>query len=133
MLVVPIAIMLSLGLVVTACGDSEDGGTANGDDSGQATGGGSGSSGDGQALYASTCASCHGPEALGLEGLGKDLTTSKFAIDLSDDDLVAFIKKGRPASDPDNTTGVDMPAKGGNPALSDDDLHAIVAYLRTLE
>lgn len=123
--------MLSLGFAISACGGSEDGGSAKGDDSGQSTGGGGG--GDGKELYAATCASCHGPDAKGLEGLGKDLTESEFAIDLSDDDLVAFIKKGRSASDPENTTGVDMPAKGGNPALSDDDMHAIVTYLRTLE
>lgn len=132
MMAVPIAIMLSLGLVAAACGDSDNGGAANGDDSGQAAGGG-GASGDGQELYSATCASCHGPDAKGLEGLGKDLTDSEFAIGLSDDDLVAFIKQGRSASDPLNTTGVDMPAKGGNPALTDDDLHAIVDYLRTLE
>lgn len=136
MLVVPIAIMLSLGLVATACGDSDNGGTANGDDSGQAANGSGSGGGDaaaGKDLYAGTCASCHGADAKGLEGLGKDLTTSEFAIGLSDDELVDFIKQGRPASDPDNTTGVDMPAKGGNPALTDDDLHSIVAYLRELE
>lgn len=133
-LAVPIAVMLSLGLTISACGGSDDDGSAKGDDSGQSTaGGGGGGGGDGKELYSATCASCHGPDAKGLEGLGKDLTDSEFAIGLSDDDLVAFIKKGRSASDPDNTTGVDMPAKGGNPALKDDDMHAIVTYLRTLE
>ncbi|WP_448601203.1 hypothetical protein [Thermoflexus hugenholtzii] len=42
-----------------------------------------------------------------------------------------FIKKGRPATDPANTTGVDMPPKGGNPALTDQDLADIIAFLRT--
>ncbi|MCP4087133.1 MAG: cytochrome c, partial [Actinomycetia bacterium] len=29
-------------------------------------------------------------------------------------------------------TGVDMPVKGGNPALSDEDLIDIVAYLKSI-
>ena len=87
----------------------------------------------GALAFAGTCVSCHGPDAKGLPSLGKDLTTSEFAIGLSDAELIAFIKTGRPTSDALNTTGVDMPPKGGNPALSDQDLADIVAYLRTLE
>ena len=37
--------------------------------------------------------------------------------------------RGRPAADPANTTGVPMPAKGGNPALTRDDLADIVGRL----
>ena len=87
----------------------------------------------GQVAFAGTCASCHGPDAKGLPKLGKNLTTSEFAKGLSDADLIAFVKTGRPSSDPANTTGVDMPPRGGNPALSDQDLADIVAYVRTLE
>lgn len=87
----------------------------------------------GKALFEGTCAACHGMDAKGITGLGKDLTTSEFAKGLSDAELVAFIKKGRDPSDPANTTGVAMPPKGGNPSLSDSDLEAIVAYIRTLE
>ena len=43
------------------------------------------------------------------------------------------LKTGRSTSDPANTTGVDMPPKGGNPALTDQDLLDIIAYIRTLE
>jgi disulfide bond formation protein DsbB len=85
----------------------------------------------GQTLFTS-CTACHGPDAKGLPNLGKDLTTSQFVGEKSDDELVSFLKVGRSASDPLNTTGVDMPPKGGNPALSDDDLLNIVAYLRTI-
>ena len=87
----------------------------------------------GKTIFEGTCAACHGQDAKGVPGLGKDLTTSEFAIGKSDADLVAFIKTGRPASDPLNTTGVDMPPKGGNPALTDQDLADVVAYVRTLE
>lgn len=87
----------------------------------------------GATAYGQTCSACHGPEALGIEGLGKSLVASEFAISLQDAELVLFLTKGRPSSDPLNTTGIDMPPKGGNPALDDQDLADIVAYLRTLE
>jgi mono/diheme cytochrome c family protein len=86
----------------------------------------------GQQLFIGTCAACHGPGGEGIQGLGKPLTTSEFTPGLSDDQLVDFIKKGRDPSDPLNTTGIGMPSKGGNPALSDDDLHDIVAFIRSI-
>ena len=89
----------------------------------------------GEALqkFAGTCVACHGPDATGVTGLGKDLTTSEFVKGKSDADLLAFVKVGRPSSDPANTTGVDMPPKGGNAVLTDQDLADIIAYIRTLE
>jgi disulfide bond formation protein DsbB len=86
----------------------------------------------GQAAFAASCSSCHGPEGKGIAGLGKDLTTSEWVVTQSDADLVAFLQSGRPASDPLNTTGIDMPPKGGNPALSEADLENIVAYMRSI-
>ena len=43
------------------------------------------------------------------------------------------ISRVSPPSHPDNTTGIQMPPKGGNPAMSDDDILDIIAYLRTLQ
>lgn len=86
----------------------------------------------GQALFVMTCAACHGPQGEGVKGLGKDMTTSKFIAGLSDAELLAFVKQGRSTSDPLNTTGVDMPPKGGNPALNDEQLTNIIAYIRTI-
>jgi disulfide bond formation protein DsbB len=60
------------------------------------------------------------------------MTRSDFIAGKSDGELVEFIKQGRPADDPFNTTGVAMPAKGGNPLLDDQDLYHIVAYLRLI-
>jgi|CXWL01.1.fsa_nt_gi disulfide bond formation protein DsbB len=87
----------------------------------------------GKTKFGSTCSTCHGPEGKGIPGLGKDLTTSEFAKTLPDAEFILFITKGRPASDPANTTGVDMPPRGGNPSFTDQDLADIVAYVRTLE
>ena len=86
----------------------------------------------GKILYTNACAACHGPAGEGVPGLAKDMTSSEFVARKSDAELVEFIKEGRDASDPLNTTGVAMPPKGGNPALSDQDLYHIVAYLRTI-
>lgn len=85
----------------------------------------------GQQLYIG-CSACHGPDALGVQGLGKDLVNSEFVHSLSDADLLTFIKMGRPIWDEMNTTGIDMPSRGGNPTLTDDDILAIIAYLRSL-
>jgi disulfide bond formation protein DsbB len=86
----------------------------------------------GQQLYASTCTACHGADARGVTGLGKDLTTSDFVHSLSDVELVDFLLSGRSSTDPANTTGVDMPPKGGNPALTEQNLQDIVAFLRSI-
>lgn len=87
---------------------------------------------DGKALFMRTCPACHGPDAKGLPGLGKDMTTSEFIKSKSDGELVEFIKQGRAVDDPLNTTGVPMPPKGANPALTDADILAIVKFIRSL-
>ncbi len=92
-----------------------------------------GDSSAGQSAFLTACGTCHGADAKGIPGLGKDLTTSEFLHAQTDDQMLAFLIAGRPASDPLNTTGVDMPPRGGNPAFSDDDLKNIVAYLRTIQ
>jgi disulfide bond formation protein DsbB len=86
----------------------------------------------GQTLFTS-CAACHGPTGEGIPGLGKDLTSSEFVSGKTDAELVSFIKVGRDPSDPLNTTGIAMPPKGGNPALSDEDLFNILAYIRSIQ
>ena len=87
----------------------------------------------GYQLYVASCAACHGQGAEGIEGLGLPLSTSGFVLGASDTDMVTFIKTGRPLWDPSNTTGLDMPPKGGNPAITDAQLQVIVDYLRALQ
>lgn len=86
----------------------------------------------GAQVFTGTCSACHGPDAKGMPGLGKDLTISTFVKGMTDDEFFKFLHVGRPTSDKLNTTGVDMPPKGGNPALTDQDLANVVAYVRTL-
>jgi mono/diheme cytochrome c family protein len=87
----------------------------------------------GTKVYAGTCIACHGKDGRGLPSLGKDLVNSSFCKSLDDDALLAFVKRGRDPSDPLNTTKILMPPKGGNPALSDDDLLDVIAYVRSLQ
>jgi len=120
-------------VALAACGgtDSTDGGDTP-TDPGTASVEAAGDVANGETLFTATCASCHGPDGAGIEGLGKPMPGSAFISGLSDAELVTFIKVGRGTSDPANTTGVDMPAKGGNPSLTDEDLADVVAYIRSL-
>jgi disulfide bond formation protein DsbB len=98
------------------------------------TGGGEVAAGDpanGEAIFAGTCATCHGPDAEGIPGLGLPLVDSEFVRSMTDAELIAFIEAGRQASD--GTTGVAMPPKGGNPSLTNQDIADVVAFLSTLQ
>ncbi len=88
--------------------------------------------GIGHAEFVASCSACHGASGEGIEGLGKPLANSPFVDSKSDDELMVFVKSGRPIWDAQNTTGIDMPPKGGNPALSDEELRKIVGYIREL-
>jgi len=86
----------------------------------------------GKSTFDTACIACHGPGGVGVQGLGKSFVTSEFVTTVDDAGLVEFIKVGRAADDPANTTGIAMLPKGGNPAITDEDLLDIVAYIRTL-
>jgi len=85
----------------------------------------------GRTLWIDSCRACHGIRGEGIPGQGKSFRGSAFIPAQSDEGLIAFIKIGRPAAHPLNSTGIAMPSKGGNPLLTDQDLADIVAHLRT--
>jgi mono/diheme cytochrome c family protein len=87
----------------------------------------------GREVFIQTCATCHGFQAQGLPHQGAPLRSSSFVASHSDKDLITFIKSGRPAKDPTNISGVAMPPRGNNPALSDARLADVVAYLRQVQ
>jgi disulfide bond formation protein DsbB len=91
-----------------------------------------GDAANGKNVYGILCIACHGPTAEGVQGLGKNLVTSEFIGQQTDEQLVEFIKVGRQVGDPLNSTGIAMPPKGGNPGLSDQEIADIVAYLREI-
>lgn len=106
--------------------------TASASDGEQTVGLVGGATGIGHDLFIASCSACHGQHAEGMEGLGKALVGSPFVDTKTDEELIAFVKAGRPIWDPANTTGVDMPAKGGNPALTEEQIDDIVKYIRSL-
>ncbi|MHC4106523.1 MAG: cytochrome c oxidase subunit 3 [Planctomycetota bacterium] len=87
----------------------------------------------GRTLWMGTCRSCHGTGGEGIPGQGKDIRGSEFIAGKTDAELLAFVKLGRMPFDPLNTTGIQMPPKGGNPIFGDDDLRHIIAYVRTFK
>jgi disulfide bond formation protein DsbB len=86
----------------------------------------------GKTLFSQTCSVCHGPDGKGVPNLGKDLVNSQFVAGQTDDQLLEYVQKGRAANDPLNTTGIAMPARAGNPSLTDDNIRDIIAYIRTI-
>jgi mono/diheme cytochrome c family protein len=86
----------------------------------------------GKTTFLTVCASCHGPQAAGINGLGKPLVGSAFFNSHTDAELLAFLQVGRPVDDPLNTTGVVMPARGGRLSLTDTDLTNVISYIRSL-
>jgi mono/diheme cytochrome c family protein len=87
----------------------------------------------GQQVFIATCATCHGFQAQGLPHQGAPLRTSTFIASHDDRALIEFIKQGRPAKDPGNASGVAMPPRGNNPAISDARLADVVAFLRQVQ
>lgn len=90
-------------------------------------------SGAGHEAYIASCSACHGVKGEGVEAGGLPLRGSEFVKSKTHEELVAFVKRGRASWDMDNKTGVDMPPKGGNPALSDDALAKIVEFIKSME
>ena len=125
-------VAIVLATAFAACGGSDDESSGDGTPNAAPVSVAPPDAAHGQELYGGTCAACHGTDAKGIQGLGKDLTDSSFSDELSDVDLVAFIIEGRPAGHELNTTGIEMLPRGGNGGLSDQDLFDIVAYLRSL-
>ena len=122
--------LMVLMLALAACGGGGDSASSEAEEAAPIS---LGDADAGKEQYDMLCIACHGPGGEGIEGLGKPFTTSEFLREKSDEEMVAFITTGRSMSDPLNTTGVDMPAKGGNPALTEDQILDIIAFVRTLQ
>lgn len=91
---------------------------------------GAGDVASGEALYREACAACHGPDATGIDNLGNSLVDSE-VLAWPDAEALAFIRDGVDIDDPRNTTGLVMPASGGRPDLTDDEIFSILSFLRS--
>jgi cytochrome c553 len=89
------------------------------------------SAADAKENWAKTCTKCHGDDGKGKTKMGeklgiKDLTDAKLQADLKDDQAFKSIKEGIK----DSEGKIKMkPAEN----LTDDDIKALVAYVRTLK
>ncbi|HKV86461.1 MAG TPA: cytochrome c [Candidatus Dormibacteraeota bacterium] len=84
----------------------------------------------GAILYGQNCATCHGANLEG--GIGATLNPIDklpgVANPLDPASLIAIITNGRKAQ-PGDPKQVDMPAKGGNPSLTDQDVKDLASYI----
>lgn len=79
----------------------------------------------GEEIYQTTCISCHGANGQGMIPGTPDFTQQGGRLSQSDYVLFKRIKEG--FQTPGNTMA--MPARGGNPKLSDNDLKSVLYYL----
>ena len=78
---------------------------------------------DGAGLYKQKCSMCHGAEGKGFTALKTpDFTDPKWQEGITDKEIVETIKNGK--------KGTPMPAFGDK--LKDDEIQALVAYIRSL-
>ena len=87
----------------------------------------------GRELFLSTCSACHGAAGQGMPNQGPDVRNSQLVARSSDQEMLAFVARGRVPGEPGNKTGLAMPPRGGNGALSDRQIGQIIKYVRTLQ
>lgn len=81
--------------------------------------------------YEPTCSTCHATDLSGVGGLGGPLAPNAFVESSTETEVVDLIIQGVPRDHPGNTTGTEMAPRGGNPSLTDQDIHDISAYLKS--
>lgn len=80
----------------------------------------------GKAVFSQTCIACHGADGKGAIPGVADLTDKDGSLGKTDSELIRNISDGfqSPGS------FMAMPPKGGNPGLTEDDIRAVLTYLR---
>ncbi|NIO42912.1 MAG: c-type cytochrome [Burkholderiales bacterium] len=81
----------------------------------------------GKSLYSTTCVACHGNDGKGTIPGVSDFTKLDGPLTKTDDELAESIIKGLATPG----AALTMPAKGGNPSLTDAEVLSLVAYIRS--
>jgi mono/diheme cytochrome c family protein len=87
----------------------------------------------GQQVFGKACVTCHGPTGGGMPNLAPSLVGSEFVRNSDDGAITKVIRLGRGVEDPNNKSKKVMPARGGNPFLSDNDIAHLVAFVRKIQ
>lgn len=80
----------------------------------------------GQEVYNQTCVACHGANGKGAVPGTPDLTKPRGALAQADSVLLDRITDGYKSPG----SAMAMPPKGGNPSLTDNDIRAVLSYMR---
>jgi cytochrome c6 len=86
---------------------------------------------DARAIYQKDCSKCHGPDGKGDTAMGKkagvrDYSDPKVQAEMKDDQMAKAIKEGV-------KDGGTVKMKGFGDALSDEEVRALVGYLRAFK
>lgn len=81
----------------------------------------------GQEVYEQTCIACHGKDGKGTVPGAPDFTDSKGVLSQSDEVLMKHIAEGFKSKN----SPMAMPAKGGNPLLTETDLSNVIIYMKS--
>jgi mono/diheme cytochrome c family protein len=91
-----------------------------------------GDAAEGKKLFSMSCVTCHGPTGDGLNNLAPSLRASEFIKSSEVASILRVIQQGRALNDPANKSGKVMPARGGNPFLTDDQASHLAVFVKSL-
>lgn len=80
----------------------------------------------GKNVYNQTCIACHGADGKGVVPGAPDFTKKDGRLTKSDEMLIQHITNGFQT----DGSPLAMPAKGGNPSLTEEDIEDALAYIR---
>jgi mono/diheme cytochrome c family protein len=80
----------------------------------------------GKKLYSQTCVACHGGNGKGVLPGVSNFTAKDGPLAKTDAELVKSVTDGLATPG----AALSMPAKGGNPSMTDVEIAALIAYLR---